>query len=103
EDSIRVIHVSGVQTCALPICFREDLFYRLNVLHIHMPALRERPEDIPAIARHVLHLYRAHKAPGVRDISEAALDAMRAWPWPGKIGRASCRGRVLLMHGCCHQ
>jgi DNA-binding NtrC family response regulator len=65
--------------------FREDLFYRLNVLHIHMPPLRERPEDIPAIARHVLHLYRAHKAPGVRDISEAAIDAMRAWHWPGNV------------------
>jgi DNA-binding NtrC family response regulator len=65
--------------------FREDLFYRLNVLHIHMPALRERPEDIPAIARHVLHLYRTHKAPGVRDISDAALEAMCAWHWPGNV------------------
>jgi DNA-binding NtrC family response regulator len=83
----RVVAASHIDLASAMLAarFREDLFYRLNVLHIHMPALRDRPDDIPLIAHHVLDLYRAHKAPCVRGISAAAMDAMRAYRWPGNV------------------
>ena len=65
--------------------FREDLFYRLNVLHVSMPALRARSGDIPLLVEHVFEQYRAHKSPAVRGVSQEALEAMRAYAWPGNV------------------
>jgi two-component system response regulator AtoC len=66
--------------------FREDLFYRLNVVGIRLPALRERPEDIPLLARHFLGKYaRLRPEAPVRGISEGALEALRAYRWPGNV------------------
>jgi DNA-binding NtrC family response regulator len=65
--------------------FREDLFYRLNVLHVEMPALRSRPDDIPLLAEHVFELYRSHKAPDVRGLSSEAIEAMTSYAWPGNV------------------
>src|SRR5690606_27331683 len=65
--------------------FREDLFYRLNVLHLDIPPLRERVEDLPLLVEHVLEVHRAHMAPGVRGLSSGAYDAMRAHRWPGNV------------------
>lgn len=65
--------------------FREDLFYRLNVLHVEVPALRARPDDIPLLAEHVFELYRSHKAPDVRGLSSGALEAMTSYAWPGNV------------------
>ena len=65
--------------------FREDLYYRLKVVHLHVPPLRERPEDIPVLARHFLA--RAGKAFGVGAVtlSKAALERLAAYPWPGNV------------------
>ena len=65
--------------------FREDLFYRLNVVPIRLPPLRERADDIPLLARHILRKYaqRLHK-PGA-EISDDALDRLRGYAWPGNI------------------
>lgn len=65
--------------------FREDLYYRLNVIHIHMPPLRERREDIPALVEHFLVKYR--HAPGAipTTISEEALAHLVAHDWPGNV------------------
>jgi two-component system response regulator AtoC len=65
--------------------FREDLYYRLNVIHIHMPPLRERRDDIPALVEHFLVKYR--HAPGAipTTISEEALDRLVAHDWPGNV------------------
>ena len=65
--------------------FREDLLYRLKVVHLHVPALRERPEDIPALARHFFA--RAAKAFGVPPVapSPAHLEKLAAWSWPGNV------------------
>jgi transcriptional regulator with GAF, ATPase, and Fis domain len=65
--------------------FREDLFYRLNVLPIHLPPLRERAEDIPELALHFLRLYNARMNKQVAGIDDDALALLKAYPWPGNI------------------
>ena len=62
--------------------FREDLFYRLNVIPIHLPPLRERREDIPVLAKYFLEKY----APGTQtQISQGAMRLMMAYAWPGNV------------------
>ena len=62
--------------------FREDLFYRLNVIPIQLPPLRERREDIPALARHFLDKF----APGAQmQVSQSAMRVLMAFPWPGNV------------------
>jgi two-component system response regulator FlrC len=63
--------------------FREDLFYRLNVFPIELPALRHRPGDIPELARHVLA--RAGRGARCKSLTENAVKSMVAYPWPGNI------------------
>ena len=64
---------------------REDLFYRLNVFHVHLPPLRERHEDLPAIAEALLgDLNRKHEC-RVVDMSQADLDALLRHSWPGNV------------------
>jgi two-component system, NtrC family, response regulator AtoC len=65
--------------------FREDLYYRLNVICVNLPPLRERREDIPALVAHFLDLYRpAPGAPPMR-ISQAAMDMIMTRDWPGNV------------------
>jgi two-component system NtrC family response regulator len=65
--------------------FREDLYYRLNVFPIPLPALRERVEDIPALARHFAHVLGATAGKRITGFSPEALLAMARYPWPGNI------------------
>ena len=65
--------------------FRDDLYYRINVVTIHLPALRERKDDIPLLARHFLEKYSLQMNRPFRDISPEALDLMVRYPWPGNI------------------
>ena len=67
--------------------FREDLFYRVNAFTIRLPALRERPVDIPVLAHRFLAQYcAAHGLPlDARQLSPEALDLLLAYPWPGNI------------------
>ncbi|WP_341645823.1 sigma-54 dependent transcriptional regulator [Thauera sp. SDU_THAU2] len=65
--------------------FREDLYYRLNVLHLGLPALRERREDIPLLAECIFAEHREQAAPQVRGFSSAALQAMMRYDWPGNV------------------
>ena len=62
--------------------FREDLFYRLNVLLIRVPPLRERLEDIPLL---VTAFLREFEEKIVRSVSPRAMDELRLYPWPGNI------------------
>ena len=64
--------------------FREDLFYRLNVVSFDLPPLRERKEDIPLLAQYVLKKYRAANR-GVEGISKGALDRLISYSWPGNV------------------
>lgn len=64
--------------------FREDLFYRLNVVPIRLPPLRERAEDIAVLARHFLDRAQESGLPG-KTLTEGAIDALRAYRWPGNV------------------
>ena len=65
--------------------FREDLYYRLNVIEIHVPALRERPGDIPVLAHHFLKKYADANRKSVRGISDEALALLLRHTWPGNV------------------
>jgi two-component system response regulator PilR (NtrC family) len=65
--------------------FREDLYYRLNVINIHMPPLRERPDEIPLLAHHFLEKYSKEMGKDIRKISSFALDILKSYNFPGNI------------------
>jgi two-component system response regulator AtoC len=65
--------------------FREDLYYRLNVIHIHMPPLRERKEDIPHLVEHFLVKYRFEPGAIPTSITEEALAKLVDYDWPGNV------------------
>ena len=65
--------------------FREDLYYRLVVIPLHLPPLRERREDIPLLAGHLLARHAVKLRRGITGFTQDALDAMLAHPWPGNI------------------
>jgi DNA-binding NtrC family response regulator len=65
--------------------FRPDLFYRLNVIRIEMPPLRERPEDVPLLAMHFLDKLKTKSTPPVTAIDHEAMQALLAHGWPGNV------------------
>jgi DNA-binding NtrC family response regulator len=65
--------------------FREDLFYRLNVVRMHLPALRERREDIPLLAHHFLQMFAGQFGKSVKRFSRLALQALEEYRWPGNV------------------
>lgn len=65
--------------------FREDLYYRLNVIPINMPPLRERPSDIPLLAYHFLEKFNREKKRDVKEISPECLDVLMRYQWPGNV------------------
>src|SRR6266446_1505344 len=65
--------------------FREDLYYRLNVVPIHLPPLRERREDIPELIGHFLNIYNEENDRYVVHIERKALDALQDYHWPGNV------------------
>jgi DNA-binding NtrC family response regulator len=65
--------------------FREDLFYRLSVVPIHLPPLRERVEDIPLLVHHFLEKYGRKSDTHVQSISKEALRLLMGYPWPGNV------------------
>jgi two-component system response regulator AtoC len=65
--------------------FREDLYYRLNVVPVNLPPLRERKEDIPALVDHFLERFAQDTGDRVRGISKEALDRLRSYHWPGNV------------------
>lgn len=65
--------------------FREDLYYRLNVIPIRVPALEERPEDIPYLIKHFIDKYALLRKKNIREIDDDALDLLIKYPWPGNV------------------
>lgn len=65
--------------------FREDLYYRLNVVPIYLPPLRERPEDVPELVTHFLNIYNEQNDRYVVHIDGRAMEAMQKYEWPGNV------------------
>lgn len=65
--------------------FREDLFYRLNVIHLHVPPLKDRPEDIPELVQHFLLKVCGKRDRRVSGVSRAAAQLLMSWTWPGNV------------------
>jgi DNA-binding NtrC family response regulator len=80
---------------------REDLYYRLNVFTISLPSLRERPEDVPPLARHFAERAAARTGAAVAPFAQETLDVLLAHSWPGNVRelRNSIERAVLLSGG----
>ena len=65
--------------------FRQDLFYRLNVIPFYVPPLRDRKEDIPVLARYFLAEFSAEYGKKIRELSDGALEILVRYPWPGNV------------------
>jgi DNA-binding NtrC family response regulator len=65
--------------------FRQDLFYRINVMRIESPQLQDHPEDIPSIAKHILHKYAQAFQKPMEGIEPEALEMLQSYPWPGNV------------------
>ena len=65
--------------------FREDLYYRLNVIHIRTPSLRERRDDIPLLANHFLQKYSGRFGKAIQAVSKEALEALKKYDYPGNV------------------
>jgi two-component system, NtrC family, response regulator AtoC len=65
--------------------FRADLYYRINVVRIHLPALRERAEDIPELVRHFVDRFNRRLGMHVTGVGAAAMRALVEYPWPGNV------------------
>lgn len=65
--------------------FREDLYYRLQVVQINLPPLRERKEDIPALVEHFINMYASQNGKGIKFASPEALEMMMGYGWPGNV------------------
>jgi two-component system, NtrC family, response regulator GlrR len=85
QADVRVIAASNIslEEAVRAGRFRQDLFYRLNVLSLVMPPLRDRREDVPILARHFLKQYAAEFSRPVRDLSEEAVRTLINYPFPG--------------------
>ena len=65
--------------------FRQDLFYRLNVINIHIPPLRERKKDIPLLVKHFVDVYQKKLQKQITSVTPAAMKQLEQYPWPGNV------------------
>lgn len=95
----RVVAASNVDLTAAVADdrFRTDLFYRLNVVHIHVPALRDRRDDVRVLARAIFAKNLSIKTPRLMDFSESALQAMEHYNWPGNVRELINRVRRAMI------
>jgi DNA-binding NtrC family response regulator len=103
---VRVIAATNrnLETCMREKQFREDLYYRLSVVRIQTPSLREVPEDIPTLANHFLQKHCAAMAMEPKRFAQAALECLARYSWPGNARQlenevkrlvASTRGKSI--------
>ncbi|HXG51607.1 MAG TPA: sigma-54 dependent transcriptional regulator [candidate division Zixibacteria bacterium] len=103
---MRVIAASNVDLslCLARGTLREDFYYRINVIPIHLPPLRERPEDFPILIQHILERHPLARAKEIREVAPRVLDQMLAYRWPGNVRElenileraiVKCRGQVI--------
>jgi DNA-binding NtrC family response regulator len=96
---VRVIAASHVQLqqAVTGGAFREDLYYRLAVLPVTVPPLRERREDLVALAEHFFHVYASEKSPRLKGFSNRAVEAILDHDWPGNVRELINRVRRALV------
>jgi two-component system nitrogen regulation response regulator GlnG len=84
---VRVVAATNqdLETAVTQKSFREDLYYRLNVVAINLPRLKERIEDIPLLVNHFLHLFAEEQGQEPKTVSPEALELMLAYSWPGNV------------------
>jgi two-component system response regulator PilR (NtrC family) len=84
---VRIIAATNaeLETAVQQGTFREDLFYRLNVINVTLPPLRKRTEDIPLLAQHFLAHYARENEKAIREISPQAMEALLDYHWPGNV------------------
>jgi len=104
--STRIIHVDARVIAATHVDldkavaegrFREDLFYRLNVVPLRVPALRERLIDVELLAKHFFELFAKEKGPQLKGFSRRAIVAMSLHPWPGNVRELINRVRRAMV------
>jgi len=87
KADVRIIAATNIdlETAVKESVFREDLFYRLNVITIELPTLRKRTEDIPLLARHFLSHYADENEKPIEQISPSAMELLMDYAWPGNV------------------
>jgi formate hydrogenlyase transcriptional activator len=87
QTNVRVIAATNrdLQEAIAQSTFRSDLFYRLNVFPIEVPALRERQEDIPMLVAYFIDRYARKSGKTIRSIDKKSLEVLQSYPWPGNI------------------
>ena len=87
QTDVRVIAATNrdLQAAVATGAFRSDLFYRLNVFPIEVPALRERQQDIPLLVEYFIDRYARKAGKSIRGVSAKNLDLLQSYPWPGNI------------------
>ena len=87
ETDVRIITATNkdLQREIVEHRFREDLYYRLNVINIHLPPLRERRDDIPLLAMYFLKMYAEKNGKHIEGFSEDAMGALVSYDWPGNV------------------
>lgn len=100
EVDIRIVCATNrdLQKAIREGVFREDLFYRINVLNIELPPLRERREDIRDLVAHFIVKHRPHVNSKVQDIEQAAMNALRSYRWPGNVRELENTVERLLVY-----
>ncbi len=100
---VRVLAATNrdLETMAKDGAFREDLYYRLNVVTIRVPPLRERREDIPTLAEHFWSRFAAKNKKNVAGITPQAMDLLLRYPWPGNVRELenAMERAVILLQG----
>ena len=81
--------------------FREDLFYRLNVMAVPLPPLRDRADDVPRLLNHYIEIFNTEFRKKIRGVTAGALKALQAYPWPGNVRelRNAVERAMLLTEG----
>ncbi|MFM8387048.1 MAG: sigma 54-interacting transcriptional regulator [Planctomycetia bacterium] len=84
---VRIVAATNkdLEACVKAGTFREDLYYRLNVIRLEVPPLRERREEIPPLVEHFLREFRRRNGRGPASFSPAAMDVLYRHPWPGNV------------------
>jgi DNA-binding NtrC family response regulator len=87
HSSVRIVAATHRNLAAMIRAqrFREDLYYRLNVVHVHLPPLRDRSEDLPLLVEHLLKRINARQHTAVQHIAETVWRRLQDYPWPGNI------------------